>query len=192
MIIGITGNSGSGKSEIAKILAKKINAKIIDADLVVKELSKPGNEYYNKIIELFGKEILENNVLNKRKIADIIYTNQDKREELNKLTYKYVVDEIKNRIKRNNKENIIIDAPLLFESGLNETCDFTIGVIADISKKIERICLRDNIDKETAKNRLNIQAKDEFYKAKADYIITNNEKINEINLEDICTKIGIN
>lgn len=192
MIIGITGNSGSGKSEITKILEKKINAKIIDADLVVKELSEPGNKYYNKIIELFGKEILMNNVLNKRKIADIIYTNQDKREALNKLTYKYVVDEIKNRIKRNNEEDIIIDAPLLFESGLGEICDFTIGVIADISKKIERICLRDNIDEETAKSRLNIQAKDEFYKAKADYIITNNEKINEINLEDVCTKIGMN
>ncbi len=190
MIIGITGNSGTGKSEISKILAKKIDAKVIDADEVVKELSENGNEYYAKIVELFGISIVENNKLKKQQIAKIIYNDEEKRKELNKLTYKYVVDEIKKRANNTKYKNIIIDAPLLFESRLDKICNFTIGVIADINKKIRRICRRDNIEPETARERLNIQKEDEFYIQKSDYIIENNEKIDAINWEEICTKIG--
>lgn len=192
MIIGITGNSGSGKSEISKILAKKINAEIIDADEVVKELSEPGSKYYNKIIELFGKEILIENKLNKKQMAEIIYNNSEKREKLNKLTYKYVVEEIKNRAKKSKQKHIIIDAPLLFESGLDKICNTTIAVLADSNIKLERICKRDNLDKETAKARLDIQVKDEFYIKKANYIVENNGAIDEINLEEICIVIGKN
>lgn len=190
MIIGITGNSGTGKSEISKLLAEKIDAKIINADEVVKELSEKGNEYYEKIVKLFGSSILNNNKLNKPQMAKIIYNNKEKREKLNKLTYKYVVEEIKKRAKNSEYKNLIIDAPLLFESGLNKICNITIGVIANIDNKIQRICKRDNIDEETALARLKIQQEDRFYIQKSDYIIKNNGKINEINLEEICTKIG--
>ena len=190
MIIGITGNSGTGKSEISKLLAEKIDAKIINADEVVKELSENGNEYYEKIVELFGSSILNNNKLNKPQMAKIIYNNKEKRKELNKLTYKYVVEEIKKRAKNSEYKNLIIDAPLLFESGLNKICNITIGVIANMDNKIQRICKRDNIDEETALARLKIQQENKFYIQKSDYIIKNNGKINEINLEEICTKIG--
>ena len=193
MIIGITGNSGTGKTEISKILAKKINAKIIDADKVVKKISEPKNEYYKKIVELFGKEVLkQDGSLNRKKIADIIYNNSSVREKLDNLTYIYVVKEIKNTIDQSTNDNIIIDAPLLFESGLNKCCTYTIAVIADNRKKIERIIKRDNIDEKIAINRLNIQKDDEYYKQRADYIIINNKKIEEINVEEICTKIGKN
>lgn len=193
MVIGVTGNSGSGKSEISKILSNKINAKIIDADKVVKELYTPGHEYYNKILELFGNKILEkNNKLNRSKIAEIIYNNESEREKLNNLTYKYVVDEIKKMVKKENNNNIIIDAPLLFESKLDEICDITVAVLAEKSLKINRICTRDNIEQKIAISRLAIQKEDSYYQKKADYIVTNNGKKDEINLEEICTRIGKN
>lgn len=193
MVIGVTGNSGSGKSEISKILSNKINAKIIDADKVVKELYTPGQEYYNKILELFGNKVLEkNNKLNRNKIAEIIYNNESEREKLNNLTYKYVVDEIKKRIKKEKNINIIIDAPLLFESKLDEICDITVAVLAKKSLKINRICTRDNIEQKIAISRLAIQKEDSYYQKKADYIVTNNGKKDEINLEEICTRIGKN
>lgn len=193
MVIGVTGNSGSGKSEISKILSNKINAKIIDADKVVKELYTPGQEYYNKILELFGNKVLEKkNKLNRNKIAEIIYNNESEREKLNNLTYKYVVDEIKKRIKKEKNINIIIDAPLLFESKLDEICDITVAVLAEKSLKINRICTRDNIEQKIAISRLAIQKEDSYYQKKADYIVTNNGKKDEINLEEICTRIGKN
>ncbi len=192
MVIGITGNSGTGKSEFAKLLAKKINAEIINADLVAKKLSEPGNIYNEKIIELFGEEILENKKIYRKKLADIIYNNSQKRELLNNLTYIYVGNEIKHMVKLIKNQNVIIDAPLLFESGLEKICDFTIAVFADEKTKIERICKRDGIDESIAKSRLSIQEKIEYYKTRADYILENNGNLNEINLEEICTKIGKN
>ena len=193
MVIGVTGNSGSGKSEISKILSNKINAKIIDADKVVKELYTPGQEYYNKILELFGNKVLEkNNKLNRNKIEEIIYNNESESEKLNNLTYKYVVDEIKKRVKKEKNINIIIDAPLLFESKLDEICDITVAVLAEKSLKINRICTRDNIEQKIAISRLAIQKEDSYYQKKADYIVTNNGKKDEINLEEICTRIGKN
>ena len=192
MILGITGNSGSGKSHLSQIISKRINAQIIDADEIVKELSEPGNNYYNKIIELFGKQILKENKLNKKQIAQIIYNDSEKRENLNKLTYKYVVEEIKKRVEKSKQKNIIIDAPLLFESSLDKICNKTIAILADFEIKLQRITNRDKIDKKIAKARLDIQPNDEYYKKNADYIIKNNGKIDEAKLEEICTKIGMN
>lgn len=192
MVIGITGNSGTGKSEIAKLLAKKINAEIINADLVAKKLSEPGNIYNEKIIELFGEEILENKKINRKKLAEIVYNNSQKRELLNNLTYIYVGNEIKHMVKLTKNQNVILDVPLLFESGLDKICGFTIAVFADEKTKVERICKRDGIDKNTAKSRLAIQDKSEDYKTRANYILENNGDLNEINLEEICTKIGKN
>ena len=192
MIIGITGNSGTGKTEIAKIFAKKINGVIIDADKIAKELSMPGNTYFEEIIKLFGEEVIENNKLNRKKIAEIIFNNNEKRAKLNDLTNKYVVQEIINEIKKNNGKNIVLDVPLLFESKLNEKCDKTIGIIAGKRIKIKRIIKRDNLSKKEAKKRLSIQQKNKFYKRNADLIVKNNRNLNKINLEEICLKLGMN
>lgn len=179
MIIGITGTSGSGKSTVAQILAKKLNAKIIDADKVAKESFKKGNIYYEKIEEEFGKNIT------RKELAKIIYEDKSKREKLNSLTYEYVVKEILNILNNINCENVILDVPLLYESNLNIACDKVIGVIADRETKLQRICIRDKISLEEANARLNIQNNDEYYKLRADYIIQNNgtsleEQINTI------------
>ena len=193
MVIGITGNSGSGKTEIAKKLAKRLDASLINADEIVREMSKPGQIYYQKILEIFGKEITIENGLNKRKIAEIIYNDSEKREELNNLTYKYIVDEIKAQVEREKAtQNIVLDAPLLFESGLDKICEHTIAIFAEEKIKIKRICKRDNISEDTAIARLNIQKDNQYYVDRAEISIQNNGKIEEIDLEDICIKIGMN
>ena len=70
---------------------------------------------------------------------------------------------------------VVIDAPLLFEAGLDEVCDYVVALVADKELKIRRICLRDNIDEKTAESRLNIQNDDIFYTQKADFVITNSK-----------------
>ena len=178
-VIGITGSSGSGKTTLSKILNEREDVKVINADEVVRELSVPGTEYLNAIKDTFGQEVFfEDGNLNRKKLAKKIYNDNVSRENLNKLTFNYVVKEIISRVINIDSEKVkfaIIDAPLLFESGLNKCCDYVISLIADFDLKVRRICKRDNIDEQTAKSRLNIQNEDEFYIQKSDFVIHNSE-----------------
>ena len=190
-IIGITGNSGAGKTTICSILQEKYLAYIIDSDKVAKKLTKKGTMYLNSIVEYFGIGILDNaGELKRKELAKIIYEDAEKRNALNNLTFTYVVKEIKENInKLTDKELIVIDAPLLYESSLDKICDIVIGVIAKEEDKINRICKRDNVEEEIAKKRLAIQLNDDYIKERADYIIINNCNLEE--LEDEIKKIGL-
>ncbi len=181
-VIGITGNSGSGKSTICEIIKENYNSKIIDADKVAKKLTASQTEYLQEIIKTFGDNIVdENEKLNRKKLADIIFNNKEKKMLLDKLTFKYVVDEIKEQIgKIKDCDYIVLDVPLLFESKLNEVCDATIGVLAEKEEKINRIINRDKITYEKALNRLNNQPDDKFYIDNCNFIILNNEGTEKI------------
>ena len=190
MIIGITGNSGTGKTSICNALEKnKINGEtpfVIDADKIVRKMSVKGEEYYNKIINIFGKEILqENQELDRAKLARIVFVDKEKRELLNQITYKYVVKEIEKQAKESKNNFVIIDAPLLIESKLNEICDVVISIIADKETKLKRIIKRDNLVEKTALDRLNAQKEDEFYIKNSNLVIINNNSDLEKQVEEI-------
>lgn len=197
MIIGITGNSGSGKTTVANILAKMIDAMIIDADQIVKEEQKPDKEYYSKIVEIMGTKILDKKLeIDRKKLAKLIYGNDGKREQVNFITKSYIVPIIIKEAKNSIKQNVLLDVPLLFESNLDEICDSTIAVIANNKTKLARLKLREDKNNKTAKKRLKIQPKEDYYINKADYIIENNDedlvkKVEEIR-EKICLKHGKN
>lgn len=183
-IIGITGNSGSGKSSVSEIIAKKCDDSIIiDADKIAKSMAAINTKYYNAIKKEFGKDILKANLeIDRKKLANIIFNNDEKRDVLNRITFKYVVSNIKQKINLNkNKEVIILDIPLLFESGLDEICDITLGIIADKNVKIERICKRDKININQAENRINKQLEDKILEKNCNYIIENNGSLKELN-----------
>lgn len=193
-IIGITGSSGSGKSTVCEILKEKYNVKIIDADKIAKELLKVGTEYYKDVVSKFGTEITNNvGEIDRKKLANLIYNDDTKRKMLNNSTFYYVVEEIKTRVKETNNIDIIIDAPLLFESKLDNICNLTIGVISKESVQIDRIVKRDSITKEQACRRLKAQQTNEFYISKCTEIISNdNEYIEtEKQIEQIAKKYNI-
>ena len=183
-IIGITGNSGSGKSTISKLISKNYEAKIIDADKIAKEMTKNNGEYLQAIRQAFGNDVIKNNELDRKKLADIVFLNKAEKEKLDGLTFEYVVEEIKKEL-----EYIILDVPLLFESKLDKLCDYTIGVIAPQTEKIKRICKRDKLSKEKALQRLNSQPNDEFFTKNCNTVINNENKeetikmVNEIMLK---------
>ena len=173
-ILGITGNSGSGKTTATEILKRLTKAEIIDADKVVRELSVPETDYLNAIKEKFSESVFfEDGNLNRKVLAEKIYNNKEDLEILNSLTFKFVVQEIEKRINESKNKIIILDVPLLFESGLDKICTSVIGLIAPFEVKVNRIVARDGISEETAYARINIQAKDEYYIDKADLIIEN-------------------
>ena len=174
MVIGITGSSGAGKSTICEILEIKYNVKVLNADKIVRRLSKKGTNYTNDIVEKFGNDILdEDGELKRGRLAEIIYNDAEKRKELNNCTFKYIREEIEKEIK-DDDTIYIIDAPLLFECELDKICDKTIGVISKKELQLDRIVARDNIDYESAEKRLQAQEENEFYIQRCDRIIENN------------------
>ncbi len=181
-VVGVTGSSGSGKTSLSNILKEDYNAYIIDADSIAKKLSKNGTMYLKEIVNNFGTEIIDEvGELKRKKLAELIYTSNEKRNKLNEITFIYVVDEIKNNIREvNQNELIVIDAPLLFESELDKICDFVIGVIAEDELKVKRICKRDNISEKEALNRLSIQKNNDFIIKNSDYVIENNSDIENL------------
>ena len=192
-IIEITGNSGSGKSTVSKMISENYEAKIIDADKIAKEMTMNNGEYLQAIKQTFGEDVIKDNTLDRKKLADIVFSNKTEKEKLDSLTFEYVVRRIKEEIKKaqikSDIKYIVLDVPLLFESKINEVCNYTIGVTAPKIEKIKRICKRDKLSEEKALQRLNSQPDDEFFIQKCDFIIENinNEKteakVNEIMLK---------
>lgn len=189
-IIGLTGSSGAGKDTVCDIIQKNYEVEIVDADKIAKELSKKGTMYLNSIVENFGTGIInKKGELNRKKLANIIFEDDRKREELNKLTFIYVVDAIQKKINTIKKKIIIVNAPLLFESNLNTICDFVIAVVSDKETQINRIINRDGITEEEAEKRLNAQNTNEFFEENADYIIKNNNSIEDLEKQILKIKI---
>ena len=99
-ILGVTGTSGSGKSTFSKILNERDDVKVVDADQVSKDLSVPGTDYLQDVVNAFGQEILkEDGNLNRRALAHIIYNDEKEREKLNSITFPHITREIYERIK---------------------------------------------------------------------------------------------
>lgn len=186
MIIGITGSSGAGKSTVCEILQNEYGVKVINADKIAKQLSKKGTNYLSEIVKQFGKEILlENGEMNRPKLAQIIYSNNEKREKLNSCTLKYIKEEIQKEIQKanNSKEYkiIVIDAPLLFEAELEKLCKFVIAVISENKNlQVQRIVKRDGITEEQAEARLNAQKSNDFYTSKSKFVIVNDGELKEV------------
>lgn len=178
-ILGVTGTSGSGKSTFSKILGERENVQVVDADQVSRELSVPGTEYLQDIVNAFGKEILlEDGNLNRKALAHIIYSDENERKRLNSITFPHIAREVYERIKAFASPEIkyaVIDAPLLFEAGLDKVCDTVISLVADEKEQIKRICSRDGLDEETAKARLSAQKPVGFYLENSDIVIRNTE-----------------
>lgn len=135
--------------------------------------------------------LLDDGNLNRAKLAKLIYENEEHLKKLNQLTFEYLIPQIVNEIKNvtNDIKIVIIDAPLLFEAGLDKYCDYIITLLVPDLLKIKRICKRDHISENVAKDRLKIQNNNDFYVKKSDYVIINDEnttmeeleqKINEI------------
>lgn len=196
MVIGITGSSGAGKSTICKMLKKEYKVKIINADKIAKKLSRKGTNYIIDIIDKFGKDIVdEEGELRRKRLAEIIYTDPEKRKELNSCTFKYIRKEIEKQVKKEDGSDntVIIDAPLLFECELDKLCNSVIGIISKRELQIERIVARDNVDYESAEKRLIAQETNEFYINKCDEIIENNNDIFAIekSVKEIAEKYNI-
>lgn len=170
-IIGLTGPSGAGKSQAAT-LAKNIGFKVIDCDKVARQAVLPGSKGLEALVEAFGNEIIsEDGSLNRKALAAIAFSTPQQTEKLNKTLLPYIVDIIKSQLKEGN---VLLDAPTLFESGLDSVCDTTVAILADRDIRLKRIIERDSLTINEANNRINAGKVDDFYLQNAKHILYNN------------------
>lgn len=189
MVIGLTGPTGSGKSLASEIFFEK-GYSIINADKVAHFVYDTNKACIQEIDKAFPGVIFENSI-NRKKLAGIVFSNKDRLNDLNKIVHPFIVNEIKSEIKRCEKNKVLLDAPTLFESGIDRICDKVISVLADREIRIRRIVSRDNISESEAVARITSQPIDEFYKNKSDFVVFNNyDKEKLINdFENIIDKI---
>ena len=191
-VIGLAGGSGSGKSTVCELFLKN-GFTYINTDEVYHSLTSGLTPCLLSLVKEFGTQILNSdNSLNRPKLASIVFAPNaaEKHKKLNEIAHYYVLSETEKIISELEGKaffGVLIDAPLLFESGFDKKCDFVISVIADKEKRIERILARDGISKEKALARINNQLSDDFLKKNSKYIITNDgnietltESVNEI------------
>lgn len=181
-IIGVTGPSGAGKSCLSTLFSEK-GLPVIDADKVYHSLLKKDSECTKALVGEFGAEILnENGEPDTKKLGAIVFSSDEKLKRLNSLVLGFVIKEINGMISRLDADGhsaVAVDAPTLIESGFSKECDCVISILASAEKRIERICLRDNISREKALMRVNAQKKDDFYISNSDLVITNDGSTSE-------------
>lgn len=193
-IIGLTGGSGAGKGEVCRaFLSKGIDS--IDTDKVSRDITRKGTECLRELAEKFSGVILTAyGELDRVKLAEIAFSSKENLELLNSITHKYILKECANwllSMVKADRSAVIVDAPLLFESGFDKNCDIIIVVIAELEKRLHRIIKRDNITPEQAEARIKNQKDDDFFIKNADYVIYNNSNYSDVYIQvsDICRKL---
>ena len=186
--IGVTGPSGAGKGAASEYLNTRYGYKVIDADRVYHDIISAPSDCVSELVEHFGKGVLnEQGGIDRKALSKLVFgeENKEKLLLLNKITHKYVVEEIDTLLKsfeREGAEVCVIDAPLLIEAGVNKLCDRVLVVYANKEVRAERIAKRDGIDLESAMLRINSQKPYEFYSENCDFFITNHLRLEELGL----------
>ena len=184
MVVGLTGQTGAGKSTVAKVF-KANGFAVIDADIVARKVVEKGSVCLDEIADFFGKDVItDEGTLNRQALAGIVFSDKAKLETLDTIIYPYITGEILNMIKRYSADGvklILLDAPTLFESHADDFCEIIISVLADADIREQRIIFRDGITSEQARKRMDSQMSEEFFISHSDYIIQNNGQINLVN-----------
>lgn len=175
LVIGLTGNIGCGKSSLSKILEENY-FDIIDADLISREIMN-NSDLLKEVFDTFGDNIKRNDgTLDRKKLGEIVFNDDEKLIELNSLTHPAIKKEIIkkiNNIKSNNKDIAIVDAALLIEGNFLDLVDKLVVITCNENIQLERIINRDNITKNEAMSRINSQMSQSEKIKFGDYIIDN-------------------
>ena len=159
-IIGLTGGIGTGKSEAAKFLAS-LGAVHLDADAISHELTEPGGEALEPIRAEFGEDVFrEDGTLDRHALANITFSDPARKRALEAILHPRIQRDIMRGIDRAAEEGakvVILDVPLLFETGMDALCDETWVLSADPETQVARVMMRDRVEREQVEARIQNQ-----------------------------------
>lgn len=160
VVVGLTGSISTGKSTVSKIF-KEQGYPVVDADIGAREVVQPGTDGLNQIKETFGKQvILDDGTLNRAALGEIIFNNEKQRELLNGILSEHIrqwVVSKKDDYLKQKPAILVLDIPLLFESGYEKEVDQIMVVATSEEVQLERLMERDGISREEALKKINSQ-----------------------------------
>ena len=173
--VGLTGGIGSGKTTIANLFALHFSIPIYIADTKAKELVANNKQLQQEIVALLGEEAFVEGRYNTSFVAQEVFSNKEKLDKLNAIIHPYVQQDFLQWKQSQQAPYVIKEAAILFESGSYRDCDFIIMVTAPLEERIERVMLRDKIDRETVEKRIKNQWNDEKKIELSTFVIENRE-----------------
>lgn len=195
-IIGLTGGIGTGKSTVSNYL-REHNFAIVDADLISRQVVEPGKPLLKEMEQAFGSGIInEDGSLNRKGLASIVFNDVEQRKLMDSIMHKEILAEMRRCMEEYRQQNIhqgiIIDAPLLFEIGLEKWCGQVWLVTADMDIRIQRVCVRDNAKPEEVEARIRNQMSDDEKKKLSDEILDNSGTLENLHhqLAQLLTEKG--
>ena len=139
VIVGLTGAFGSGKSTVDH-LVEELGACVVDADRLAHETLWPGNPAYEKIESLFPEaRRADGSGPDPKKIAEIVFKDAARRGKLEAIVHPYVFSRMEEEIAEAEEKVVVLEIPLLFETGMDSFCDVTVAVTADETLIRERL-----------------------------------------------------
>lgn len=173
LIIGLTGGIGCGKSTVSSFFSE-LHVAIVDADLVARQVVAKGQPALQIIAQHFGPEILIDGVLNRALLREIIFQDNSQREWLNALLHPLIRTEIVKALAEAEGKYVLLEAPLLFENGLEVLTDYNVVVDLDPALQIKRASARDGVSLDSIKAIIAKQIDRKQRLQQADFVIDNN------------------
>lgn len=174
IVIGLTGPTGAGKSSVAKELAA-LGCAVVDCDRIARQVTDSCVPCLQSLAEEFGSDILQEGVLDRKLLASRAFASPEKTRKLNELTHPWILGETKAQIQAAldaGKPFVVVDAPLLFEAGVDALCDEIVAVTVPFEKRLQRIMKRDHISEELARARMTAQHPESWYEERAGKVIS--------------------
>lgn len=176
-LIGLTGNTGAGKSTVAAALVQQGGATLLDADAMARQLQQPGSEALAAIAQRFGPQmLLADGSLNRPALGRLIFSDAKQQQALNAIMWPRIMQAIERRL-TDESNWMVLDAPLLYESGLDAVCYQTWLVVAPEHVRRARIMARDGLDAKQAQMRIDAQIRQEEKMQRATHILDGTQPI---------------
>jgi dephospho-CoA kinase len=183
ILIGLTGNIASGKTEVAKMLADR-GATLIDADVLAREAVRPETQALRDIVKRWGSDVLkQDGSLDRQALRQIVFADQTELDALNRIVHPGVTrlrDREIARARERGDQIVVCVIPLLFERNLVEEFDAIVLVDAPRPIRLERLVTSRGLDETDAMNMIAAQMPAELKRARADYVIENNQSLEDL------------
>jgi dephospho-CoA kinase len=173
--VGLTGGIGSGKSTVAQLF-EVLGVPVYYADIEAKKLMSEDKELRQEIMENFGKEAYTNEVLNRKYISAIVFSDPLKLELLNSIVHPATKKDGENWMNRQNTVYAIHEAALIFEAKVADRLDYVIGVSSPQELRIKRAMERDHVTREEIVRRMTQQLDEEIKMSRCDFVVINDEQ----------------